>query len=186
MRHLRIPFTLFALFSVTACPFGGQTPTVDTSDMPRWAMEIENPLCYTGNQRFRGNLGSAYALAETQARAELSRALEAKVQNWIKQYTAEGGTAEGDFSEEESRQVTRVMSRSVQSGARLVKKSARPTQVFVLLCMQADALQNAMNDMRQLNAQVRARLQQRAAEAVAEMEEDFRSYDSNGSAEAQQ
>jgi hypothetical protein len=153
------------------------SPTLDGSDTPDWAQEIDNPLCYVGTQKFRGNATAAYTLSEANARAEFSRALESKVKSWIKSYSAEGGTAEGDFSEENSKIMTTIMSKSVQNGARIVKKKPMGKQVYILLCMQAGELEKAFKQMKTLSKAVRKNLEQRAADAEADMKRDFEKYD---------
>ena len=167
---------IFCCLALIACG-GVSPPTLDDSDAPDWAQQIDNPLCYVGTQKFRGNPAAAYTLSEANARAEFSRALESKVKSWIKSYSAEGGTAEGDFSEENSKIITTIMSKSVQNGARIVKKRSMGKQVYVMLCMQAGELEKAFKQMKTLSKAVRKNLEQRAAEAEADMKRDFEKYD---------
>ena len=174
---------IFALMSVggfmlAGCGGGapagkGGTP----SDMPGWVME-QPPLCGVGIQKFRGNLGAAKAAAEGKARDDLSRQLETKVKNMIKSYQAEGGTADGDFSEEQTTNVSVQLSKSTLQGARPKKAylSKEDKQFYSLVCLDPGVLTDAIAGMKELGEAQRKALANRAKAAEADLMKQMENY----------
>ena len=85
---------------------GTQGPTAEADDMPTWVLNPPD-ACAVGIQKFRGNLNLAKSAAIASGRDELARQLNTKVEGMIKQYQSDGGTADGDFSEDQVSQVSR-------------------------------------------------------------------------------
>ena len=157
---------------------GGSSETVRAAgmDMPAWAM-AQPPLCGVGIQKYRGNVGMAKTAAEGKARADLSRQMETKVRDMIKQYNQEGGTADGDFSEEQSTNVSLSLSKQTLNGAVPTKAKIMGDNYYALVCLKPGILEDAINQMKQLGAAQRKALARRAAKAQAELKEAMESYD---------
>lgn len=174
---------IFALISVAGFMLGGcggAAPAAKggaPSDMPAWVME-QPPLCGVGIQKFRGNLGAAKAAAEGKARDDLSRQLETKVKNMIKSYQAEGGTADGDFSEEQTTNVSVQLSKSTLNGSRPKKAylSKADKQFYSLVCLDPNVLTDAINGMKALGQAQRAALAKRAKAAEEDLAKQMENY----------
>lgn len=165
------------LSMLTACgggPSGESMP--ETENLPKWVLN-QPPLCGVGIQKFRGNVGSAKSFAESSAREDLSRQLETKVRSMIKQYNQEGGTEDGDISEELSTRATVTLSKQTLNGAVPKKADMRDGQFYSLVCLEPNALTEAINNMKVLNAAQRKALSRRAAVAHEELKEAMDSYD---------
>jgi hypothetical protein len=166
---------LSAMF--TACgggPKGESMPEMD--NLPAWVMN-QPPLCGVGIQKFRGNVGSAKSFAESSAREDLSRQLETRVKSMIKQYNQEGGTEDGDISEELSTRASVTLSKQTLNGAVPKKSDMRDNQFYSLVCLEPDALTDAINNMKILNNAQRKALARRAAAAHKELNEAMENYD---------
>jgi hypothetical protein len=162
---------------LTACgssPSGKSDPV--TENLPEWVLN-QPPLCGVGIQKFRGNVGSAKSFAESSAREDLSRQLETKVRSMIKQYNQEGGTEDGDISEELSTRATVTLSKQTLNGAVPKKADMRDGQFYSLVCLEPNTLTEAINNMKVLNAAQRKALARRAAVAHEELKEAMDSYD---------
>jgi hypothetical protein len=166
---------LSAMF--TACgggPKGESMP--EMSNLPEWVMN-QPPLCGVGIQKFRGTLGSAKSFAESSAREDLARQLETRVKSMIKQYNQEGGTEDGDISEELSTRASVTLSKQTLNGAVPKKADMRDNQYYSLVCLEPDALTDAINNMKILNNAQRKALARRAAAAHKELNEAMENYD---------
>ena len=170
--------------SMLACGGGSAVVKADTDDsggfdVPQWVM-TQPPLCGVGNAKFRGNIGAAKASAEDGGRVDLSRQLETKVKSMIQKYIAEGGTADGDFSEEKTTQVSTTLSKQTLNGSapKQFYVSKKDAQAYSLVCLNPGVLTDAINQMKELGQAQRAALAKRAAAAQAEMEHQMRDYDS--------
>lgn len=170
--------SVFGLASlVSACgggPTGKSMPEV--SNLPEWVMS-QPPLCGVGIQNFRGNVGSAKTFAESKAREDLSRQIETRVKSMIKQYNQEGGTEDGDISEELSTRATMTLSKQTLNGAVPKKADMRDNNYYALVCLEPGALTDAINNMKILNNAQRKALARRAAVAHEELKEAMENYD---------
>lgn len=167
---------LGASFMLSAC--GSSAPKMDPAaqNLPEWVMN-QPPLCGVGIQKFRGNLGSAKRFAESSAREDLSRQLETRVKGMIKQYNQEGGTEDGDISEELSTRAVLTLTKQTLNGAVPKKSEMRDGQFFSLVCLETDALTDAINNMKTLKGAQRKALARRAAAAHEELKEAMENYD---------
>ena len=106
---------------LNACGSSTTEMSPEVKNLPEWVMN-QPPLCGVGIQKFRGNLGAAKRFAESSAREDLSRQLETRVKGMIKQYNQEGGTEDGEISEELSTRAVLTLTKQTLNGA-VPKKS---------------------------------------------------------------
>jgi len=169
----------FALLGLIALPTGcGSDKNVDVngSEIPEWFLN-QPPLCGVGVQKVRNNLGAAKRLAAASARTDLSRQLETKVKSMIKQYNQEGGNEDGDISEELSTDVSQLLSKQTINGSVPKKNLVQDNQFYTLVCLETDALTDAINNMKKLGNAQRKALARRAAAAHDELKEAMENYD---------
>jgi hypothetical protein len=95
----------------------------------------------------------------------------------IKQYNQEGGTEDGDISEELSTRASVTLSKQTLNGAVPKKSDMRDNQFYSLVCLEPDALTDAINNMKILNNAQRKALARRAAAAHKELNEAMENYD---------
>jgi predicted methyltransferase len=95
----------------------------------------------------------------------------------IKQYNQEGGTEDGDISEELSTKAAVSLSKTTLQGSVPKKSDIRDGQFYSLVCLEPGALTEAINGMKALGAAQRKALARRAAVAHEELKEAMESYD---------
>jgi hypothetical protein len=172
---------VLTLLSITAFIFGcgGGMTQVGSSDEPGWIGEPPT-LCGVGNQKIRSTAGNATKFARAKARDELSRKMETKVGNMIKSYLSEGGTGDGDFSEELVGDVSKQVSKTTLNGTsqkkRFIMRDGDIREVYVLVCLEPGSMDKAMDEMKQLNAKQRAALTKRAAKMQMELKDELKNY----------
>ena len=150
--------------------------SVETSNLPKWVMS-QPPLCGVGIQKMRGSVGSAKSFAQANARDDLSRQLETRVKSMIKQYNQEGGTEDGEISEELSTRAAVTLSKQTLNGAVPKQADIRDGQYYALVCLEADALTNEINNMNVLKQAQRKALARRASVAHEELKDAMENYD---------
>ena len=175
-RTVKIATLLGAASLLSACGSSGPKMDPAAQNLPEWVMS-QPPLCGVGIQKFRGNLGAAKRFAESSVREDLSRQLETRVKGMIKQYNQEGGTEDGDISEELSTRAVLTLTKQTLNGAVPKKSDMRDGQFYSLVCLEADALTDAINSMKTLKGAQRKALAQRAAAAHEELKEAMENYD---------
>jgi hypothetical protein len=178
---MRFNFTIkllamLGLMSITAACGSDPKAAPEAENLPEWVLN-QPPLCGVGIQKFRGNLGSAKSFAEASARDDLSRQIETRVKSMIKQYNQEGGTEDGDISEELSTKAAVSLSKTTLQGSVPKKSDIRDGQFYSLVCLEPGALTEAINGMKALGAAQRKALARRAAVAHEELKEAMESYD---------
>lgn len=150
-----------------------------SSNEPEW-MDTPPELCAVGNTKIRSTPGNARKFAVGAARDELARQLEVKVGNMMKSYLNEGGTMDGDFSEQKLLDVSKQVSKQSISGSRREAKYISTfngiSEMNTLVCLKPGALSDALDKMKQLGAKARKALKQRADEADAELSKELTNY----------
>jgi len=146
--------------------------------MPKWFLS-QPELCGVGVAKMRGNMGAAKTTAENRARADLSQQLETSVESMITSYENEVGTAEGNFSEEETAIVSKSLSKQTLIGSIPQKHyiSKPDAQFYSLVCLNPGVLTDAINQMTQLSDAQRNSLARRAQKLHEDLEKELETYD---------
>ena len=171
---MRLGF-LISFISCAAVLFlgcGGDQVKAGGDPLPEWFTATPEG-CATGVQKFRGNLSLAKAGSIGKGRTELARQFKVQVKAMLKQYASEGGTDKGDFSEEQTDDVSRQLTDMSLSGTRAVKThvSQGTTQRFyTLVCVDPDKLAESLDKMKQLDAKARSALKARAKSTFKELD----------------
>ena len=174
MKDILIGLSLLAL--AVGCGGGDKVASMDGEDLPEWFLN-QPELCGVGVQKVRGNIGSAKSFAEANARDDLSRQLETKVKSMIEQYNQEGGTEDGEISEELSTKAALSLSKQTLQGSVPKKHSLKDGQFYSLVCLEPGALTKAIDQMKQLGAAQRRALQRRSDAAHKKLDEQMAKYD---------
>jgi hypothetical protein len=176
MTMMKKLLTLCALCSFAlACGGSKEVSEIEGEDLPEWFLN-QPALCGVGVQKVRGNIGSAKSFAESNAREDLSRQLETKVKSMIKQYNQEGGTEDGEISEELSTRATLSLTKQTLNGAVPKKHALKNKQFYSLVCIDSGALTKAIDQMKVLGEAQRRALARRAKEAHKELDEQMEKY----------
>jgi hypothetical protein len=168
-------FFLLALFPMIACGGKGMM----SSNEPGW-MDDPPELCAVGNSKIRSTPGNATRFAIRAGRDELARQLEVKVGNMVKGYLNEGGTMEGDFSEEKLLDVSKQVAKQSLNGSKregkYISEYKDISEVHILVCLKPVALSDALDKMKQLGQKARRDLKKRADDAHADLNKELNNY----------
>jgi hypothetical protein len=139
--------------------------------------EKKSVICGVGSAGGTRNISIARSAAQGRARTEIARTLQVKVKAMLKDYqaTVTGGEGFGTAADDEqyvtdvSKQVTDMS----LPGTKLMKTWMSPKDtLFVLMALDVEDFKSALNDMKQLNAQVRQAIEKRAEKAFNELDKE--------------
>ena len=133
--------------------------------MPGWYM-TPPAGCGVGTGRYQGQLQTARNAAVSQARTDLARQLEVKIEGMIKQY-AEQGTTEGEeFAEslitDVSRDIvnTTLVGTVVRNGEIMEVDGAE--NFVAMVCLDPETFADAFDRMNKMSGKMRKALKERA------------------------
>ena len=157
----------FALLSfallLPACGGRQQPESRGFGDEPKWALNVPDG-CGVGSVEYRGNRSLARNAANARARDDLARQLETSIQGMLSDYVAQGEVDGRDFTEERIVQVSRQVVDTTLVGtvpvATYVTRDSQ--QMYSLVCIQPDALAEAIEGMQTLSERQRHLLHERA------------------------
>ena len=178
IRATQLGFLISIAFAFTAC--GGSQVGGSSDDEPAW-MNKSGELCAVGNQKVRSTWGNAQRFAVEKARKSLQAKLETKVGGMVDNYLKEGSTGAGDFSEEQSQEVIRNLTKGTLRGTNVAGKhkvkDGDIRELFVYVCIEPNGLTKALNDMKELGKAAKAALNTRAEKAQTELKDELKNYD---------
>ena len=157
-----------------ACGGGGEKAS--GTKLPSWVSSPPD-LCGFGVQKLRGNQGAAIRASQAKGRTNLSFQIETKVKAMVKSYNAEGGTADGDISEEMTKMASVNLSKTTLNGAVPKKTEIIGENVYSLVCLNPGVLSDAISNMKQLSNAQRKALERRAKAAHEDLEKQLETYD---------
>ncbi|HEY3353936.1 MAG TPA: LPP20 family lipoprotein [Polyangia bacterium] len=178
---------VFALPLLTAC--GGSPPPAAAKpsagpaaadDMPKWVRmgcgaffgEKKKVVCGVGAASGMGdNIALARTAAQGRGRTEIARSMRVRVKSILKDYqntTASGKRAVSEqLVEDTSKQVTDLTLAGTVLQDSWVSKDGT---FYALMVLDVEAFKSSLNEMRQLDEQIRAAIVQRAEKAFAELD----------------
>jgi len=168
-RHLSLSLLALAAL-LAACGGGKGTTPAELGDAPDWYTKPPE-RCGAGVAEHRGNRDLGTEAATGRARDSLSRQLETRVTNMLKNYSASGEADAKDFTEERIQNVSRQVSQTTLVGTRAEKTEVIDQEIFALVCIDPEAFAGAIDGMAELSEKAKAALKERADTANAEMDQ---------------
>lgn len=168
------------LSTIIACGPKAGVPDTTKSNYPKWFLK-QPELCGVGVVPLSdvfGDIGQAKTYAEDKARNDLSRQIETKTGNMIKQYNS-ATTSMGEAVSETNRQeVSKSLSKVTLNGSVPEQAEIIDGQYYSLVCLKPGSLADALNNMKQLSEAQRSAIIKRAEEADKDLREELEHYDS--------
>jgi len=120
---------LFALLGVVLMMVncGGGKPPAKVNDIPKWYLnppQTEDAI-YEAGDAAKQSMGLAKEAADARARDAISRTIEVKVSNMLKNFMQESGIGEDAEALEFTSSVSKQISNNVLNGARIVKREMK-------------------------------------------------------------
>lgn len=167
------------LSTFMACGAKDNTPNSAKTNYPKWFLS-QPELCGVGAiplNDVNGDIGQAKSYAEDRARNDLSKQIETKTGNMIKQYNQATNSMGEAISETNRQEVSKSLSKVTLNGSVPEKAAILDEQYYSLVCLKPGSLADALNNMKQLNEAQRAAIVRRAKKADEELSEELENYD---------
>lgn len=147
---------------------------------PDWVLGNENSskqICGVGSAAGTRNASLARTAAMGRGRTEIARTLQVQVKSMLKDYqsTTTGGEAFGQAANDEQHieDVSKQITDTTLTGSELRKTwISNPGTLYVLMCIDLQKFKDALNNMTQLNEQVRAAVVERADKAFEALDKE--------------
>jgi hypothetical protein len=147
---------------------------------PDWVMGNENnakQICGVGSAAGTRNASLARTAAMGRGRTEIARTLQVQVKSMLKDYqsTTTGGEAFGQAANDEQHieDVSKQITDTTLTGSELRKTwISNPGTLYVLMGVDLVKFKDALNNMSQLNEQVRAAVVERADKAFEALDKE--------------
>ena len=115
--------------------------------------------------------------ATSRARAEISRTLETKVKNMIKDFQEQVTDGESEMTAEQFSSTTVSLSKSTLTGTSVQKTWVSSTsQLYILVALDVESFENSVREMDEMSNQLRSFIEARAKKSFTELEEEMEDY----------
>ena len=115
--------------------------------------------------------------ATSRARAEISRTLETKVRNMIKDYQEQVTDGESEMTAEQFSSTTVSLSKATLNGTSVQNTWVSPTgQLYMLVSLDVESFENSVREMDEMNDRLREFIESRARKSFTELDEQMEDY----------
>jgi len=192
-RMIRFFLGVAALTAVIVSAGCGKNVTTPDEQLPNefagapsWVLEGCNAywgddggarLCGVGDAKIGRSMSIARTKATSRARAEISRTLETKVKNMIKDFQEQVTDGESEMTAEQFSSTTVSLSKSTLTGTSVQKTWVSSTsQLYILVALDVESFENSVREMDEMSNQLRSFIEARAKKSFTELEEEMEDY----------
>ena len=134
-------------------------------------------ICGVGDATIGTSLSIARTKAGARARAEISRTLESKVQNMIKDYQEQVSDGEAEMTAEQFTTTTVTLSKATLNGTTQERQwVSNSGQLYALYALDSEVFNNSLREMDQMSEQLRRFIESRSAKSFQELDEHMEDY----------
>jgi hypothetical protein len=142
-----------------------------------WEDEDDARICGVGDARLGSSMSIARTKAASRARVEISRTLETKVQNMLKDYQEQVTDGESEMTAEQFSATTVSLSRATLNGTTERTKWVSPSdQLYVLMALDVETFNQSVREMDEMSDRLRAFIESRSRASFAELDERMEDY----------
>ena len=142
-----------------------------------WGDDGGARICGVGNAKFTGNMSITRTKATSRARAEISRTLETKVKNMVKDYQEQVTDGETEMTAEQFSSTTVSLSKATLNGTQQQDTWISPSnELYVLVALDVTAFENSVREMDEMSNKLRTFIESRAKKSFAELDEEMEDY----------
>ena len=192
-RMIRFFLGVAALTAVIVTAGCGKNVTTPDEQLPNefagapsWVLEGCNAywgddggarLCGVGDAKIGRSMSIARTKATSRARAEISRTLETKVKNMIKDFQEQVTDGESEMTAEQFSSTTVSLSKSTLNGTSVQKTWVSSTsQLYILVALDVESFENSLREMDEMSNKLRSFIEARARKSFTELEEEMEDY----------
>ncbi|MEE8164388.1 MAG: hypothetical protein V3T64_02360 [Myxococcota bacterium] len=134
-------------------------------------------VCGVGDARIGSSMSIARTKAGARARAEISRTLESKVKNMIKDYQEQITDGESEMTAEQFSTTTVTLSKATLNGtAQKATWVSNNGQIYMLFALDVESFNNSISEMDAMSNRLRSFIESRARKSFQELDEEMEDY----------
>lgn len=142
-----------------------------------WGDDGGARLCGVGDAKIGRSLSIARTKAGARGRTEISRTLETKVKNMVKDYQEQVSDSEAEMTAEQFSTTTVSLSKSTLNGTSLQDSWISPSgQLYMLMALDVESFENSIREMDEMSDRMRQFIESRARKSFAELDEQMDDY----------
>jgi len=193
-RTIRLLLSISALAALVATA-GCATNTATTPDeqlpndfagAPSWVLQGCSAywgddggarICGVGDAKIGSSMSIARTKATSRARTEISRTLETKVKNMVKDYQEQVTDGESEMTAEQFTSTTVSLSKATLNGTSVQDSWISPSsQLYMLVALDIEAFNNSVREMDEMSDKLRTFIESRSRKSFAELDEEMEDY----------
>ena len=134
-------------------------------------------VCGVGDARIGSSMSIARTKAGARARAEISRTLESKVKNMIKDFQEQITDGDSEMTAEQFSTTTVTLSKATLNGtAQKATWVSHNGQIYMLFALDVESFNNSIRDMDAMSNQLRSFIEARARKSFQELDDEMEDY----------
>ena len=142
-----------------------------------WGDDGGARICGVGDAKIGRSMSIARTKATSRARAEISRTLETKVKNMVKDFQEQVTDGESEMTAEQFSSTTVSLSKATLNGTSQQDTWVSPTgQIYMLVALDVEAFNNSVREMDDMNDKLRSFIEARAKKSFTELDEEMEDY----------
>ena len=142
-----------------------------------WGDDDGARICGVGSAKIGRSMSIARTKATSRARAEISRTLETKVKNMVKDFQEQVTDGESEMTAEQFNSTTVSLSKATLNGTSVQESWVSNTgQLYMLVALDVEAFENSVRDMDEMSDKLRSFIESRAKKSFAELDEEMDNY----------
>jgi ribosomal protein S20 len=192
-RMIRIVLGAAALAAVIATAGCGSKETAPDDQLPNefagapswvlegcsayWGDDGGARICGVGDAKIGRSMSIARTKATSRARTEISRTLETKVKNMVKDFQEQVTDGESEMTAEQFSSTTVSLSKATLNGTSVQNTWVSPSgQLYVLVALDVEAFENSVREMDAMSDKLRSFIEARAKKSFGELDEEMEDY----------
>ena len=192
-RMIRLFLGAAALAAVVATAGCGKDVTTPDEQLPNefagapswvlegcsayWGDDGGARICGVGNAKIGRSMSIARTKATSRARAEISRTLETKVKNMIKDFQEQVTDGEQEMTAEQFNETTVSLSKATLNGTSVQDSWISGTnELYILVSLDVEAFENSVKQMDQMSDKLRTFIEARAQKSFEQLDEEMEDY----------
>jgi len=142
-----------------------------------WGDDGGARICGVGDAQIGRSMSIARTKAISRARAEISRTLETKVKNMIKDYQEQVTDGESEMTAEQFSTTTVSLSKATLNGTSVQQTwISGSNNIYVLVALDVEAFENSVKQMDEMSDKLRSFIEARAKKSFTELDEEMKDY----------
>lgn len=142
-----------------------------------WGDDGGSRICGVGDAKIGSSMSVARTKATSRARTEISRTLETKIKNMVKDFQEQVTDGESEMSAEQFSSTTVSLSKATLNGTSVQKTWVSPSgQLYILVALDVEAFENSVREMDNMSDKLRTFIESRAKKSFGELDEEMKDY----------